>query len=51
MNTAPREYEAIVARLWAKPAMNTAALNEIVVGITPGSEVLAYGEKKGWDCP
>lgn len=51
MTTARREYEAIVAGLRAKRAMNTATPNEIVADISPGDEVLVYREKKGWDGP
>lgn len=49
MTTARREYEAIVAGLQAKRAMNTAAPNKVVADIIPGNEVLVYCEMKGWD--
>lgn len=50
-STARREYEAIIAGLRAKLAMNTSAPNELVANITPDDEVLVCREKKGWDGP
>lgn len=51
MTTAQSEYEAIVAGLRPKSAMNKDNPNEIVADIIPGDEGLAYREKKGWDDP
>lgn len=51
INTAIHEYEAIVAGLRVRRAMNTASSNESVHELTPGDEVLFYREKNGWDVP
>lgn len=46
MIAARRKYEAFIASLQAKRAVNTSAPNELVVNITPGNGVLVNRKKK-----
>lgn len=51
MTTARREYEALVLQRRIRHAKNTASLNEEVVKLTPGDELLVCREKSGWNGP
>lgn len=51
MTAARREYEALVAALRIRRAMNTASLNEAALNVPPGDEVLVYREKTGCNGP
>lgn len=51
MSKARREYEAIVSQLRLRRATTYATLNEAVLDITPGNEVLVFREKQGWGSP
>lgn len=49
MTTARREYESIVSQLRIRKALHTNLPNEQAQHLTPGTEVLVYREKRGWD--
>lgn len=51
MIAAHREYEAIVAALHIRLAMNTTSPNESTQTASTGDEVLVYRERIGWDVP
>lgn len=51
MTLARREYEAIVAKLRIRKALQVTTPNESSFFIKPGDEVLVYRKKKGWDGP